>query len=168
MDYIERSQLMKPGIISDSELLNSARRGFDEEIEPFSFGGTVNLYHVGILPSGLHVALRAFRPEMPEGRNSLTRQTQSMENFCQNAEHLDSEGEPVPAFCIGVVYKHMAGIFTEDLSAGETQEVDHDLEQPYALVGDEERKVFVDVDELFRLLLDLEPKYFLDENVVRI
>ncbi len=170
MGYFEKSQIVKEEILSLPTLLDTARDAFDERIEEFTSGGTVNLYRVGKLPSGLHVALRAFRTDVQEGRNPLGYQMELMEYYCQNAEYLSghsySDWEPVPEFCVGVVYGEKAGIFTQDLSAGGTEKIETHAGNDYVLVGAEKRKVFVDIDNFFRDMLDLELKYFSGDNFI--
>lgn len=168
MDYIDKSQIVKNEILSAPTLLDTARNAFDKKFEAFGWGGTVELYHIGRLSSGLHVALRAFRTDVQEGQNDLEGQMRLMEYYCQNAEHLYSKNEPVPEFCVGVIKGNKAGILTEDLSAGDTQEVEHHPDNDYALVGAEKRKVFFDIDGLFRFIPGLEHKYFLDDKVIRL
>lgn len=168
MQYFEKSQKIKLEILKDNNLLNTARSAFDEKIEPFSFGGTVNLYFIGRIPSGKYVALRVFRNNLPEGQESLERQIKLMEYYCQNAEYLDDSLESVPEFCIGAVKGNKAGIFTEDLSNGGSQEIKHCPDNDYALVGPQKRKVFVDIDSCFRAPLNIKIKYFLNKNLIRI
>ena len=167
-DYFNKSQLVRISIERTPELIEITRTCFNGKMEPFASGGTVNLYHLGTLPSGLHVALRAFRTSVPEGKYDLEDQMRLMEHYCQNAEHLYSTGKSVPIFCVGVVSGEQASIFTEDLSKGGTQEVRHHPDNNYALVGAEKRKVFVDIDGLFRKIPGLELKYFLNENKVNV
>lgn len=168
MKYFERSRAIRGDILSQLSLLNMARDTYKGNIEPFTFGGTVNIYHVGILPSGLHVALRAFRTEMPEGKKGLEWEKRAFEAYCRNAEDLSEEGEGVPDFCVGVIFGQHAGIFTEDLTRGDTSEFESHPDNEYVFVGPERRKVFVDIDYLFRekLLKIKELKYFLDSNLV--
>lgn len=168
MNYLEKSQQIKQEISGDSRLLDIARNSFNEQIEPFSFGGTVNLYAIGQIPSGLYVALRSLRTDMAEGKGTLEQQMRLMEYYCQNAENLDASRQLVPRFCIGVVYGNRAGIFTEDLSNAGTQTVEHHPDNDSALVGSDKRKVYVDIDWLFRATPGLEIKYFLDKNLIRI
>lgn len=168
MEYIDKSQIVKKEIISESMLLDVVRNAFDQKFEAFGRGGTVELYRIGRLPSGFHIALRLFRTDIEEGQRNLETQMRLMELYCQNAEHLYSRNEPVPDFCVGVIKGNKAGILTEDLSAGGTTEVEHNQDNNYALVGAERRKVFVDIDGLFRFIPGLEHKYFLDDTVIKL
>jgi len=168
MSYIDGSQSVKDELLSAPTLLDIVGKAFNEKIEPFAFGGTVHLYRMGRLSSGIHVALRAFRTDVQEGKNDLESQMKLMEYYCQNAEHLYSKNEPVPEFCIGIINGNKAGILTEDLSAGDTEEVDHHPDNDYALVGVEKRKVYVDIDGLYRFIPGLELKYFLEDKVIKL
>lgn len=63
MGYFEDSLAVKREIESGPEMLNNARKAFTGQSEPFSFGGTVNLYRIGRTPSGLYDACgRAGKP----------------------------------------------------------------------------------------------------------
>lgn len=168
MGYFEISQAVKPQILADSSMLTMARRCFAAEVEPFRAGGTVNLFYVGRLASGLHVALRAYKPEVEEGRRDLEVQMQFMENYCQNAEELHSQGTPVPGFCVAVVCRQFAGILTEDLTANDTVPYEHYPDFDYAWVGAERKKVFVDIDALFKHRTFIELKYFLEQHLVKL
>jgi len=168
MNYIERSQQVKQEILSNPKFLNVARSAFNEEIEPFAFGGTVHLYQIGQLPSGLHLALRAFRTDVAEGQRDLEGQMKGMEYYCQNADYLHSQENEVPKFCIGIINSSKAGILTEDLSNGGAQEFQHHPDNDYALVGADKRKVFVDIDGLFRFIPGLKLKYFSGKHLIRI
>ena len=168
MDYIEKSQQVKQEILSNPKFLNITRSALNEEIEPFAFGGTVHLYQIGQLPSGLHLALRAFRTDVAEGQRDLESQMREMEHYCQNADYLHSHGDEVPKFCIGVINSSKAGILTEDLSNGRTQEFQHHPDNDYAFVGTNKRKVFVDIDGLFRFIPRLKLKYFSNEHLIKI
>ena len=168
MYYFKRSQNVKEQILLAPNLLDIARTAFDESIEPFSFGGTVHLYHMGKLDSGLYVALRTLRTDVAEGQTNLERQMKLMEYYCQNAESSDSRGELVPNFCVGVIKGDKAGIFTEDLTAGNTQEIDSHPDNDYILVGKDKRKVFVDLDGTSRFIPGLKLKYFLGKRAIRL
>jgi len=170
MNYADISKKVKQELLLSPVLLDVTRHAFDEKSEPFSFGGTVNLYQIGQLPSGLHVALRAFRPEQPEGKKSLERQMKNMEYYCYHAETLFDEKQPVPAFCVGVIYMNKAGILTEDLTCGGTQEVFHHPDDEFGFVGPEKRKVFIDIDYMFRMnpFGGPQSKYFLDDMVIKL
>ena len=168
MDYLEISQQVKAELLSAPNLLNIAQNAFNGGIEPFSFGGTVNLYHLEMLSSGLYVALRVFRTDAQAGKYDLESQIKEMEQYCQNAEYLFSEGYPVPAFCVGVVSGEKAGIFTEDLSVGGREDVEHNRDDAYAFVGSDRRKVFIDIDTAFRVRRNIELRYFLESNSIRL
>ena len=168
MSYLDNSQRVKKEIVSAPSLVDIARKAFNQSIEPFSFGGTVNLYHIGKLSAGIHVALRVLRTDVEEGKKNLESQMTLMEYYCQNAEHLYSKQEPVPEFCVGVISGKKTGIFTEDLTRGDTQEVLHDPDNAYAFVGANRRKVFIDIDGVFRYIPELELKYFLEDKLIRL
>ena len=167
MNYLERSQKAKIEILNNNRLIDIARNAFDERIKPFSIGGTVNLYSIGKI-SDMYVALRIFRTDRTEGKFDLERQMDLMEHYCQNAEYLDASNQLVPRFCIGAIFGNKAAIFTEDLSNGWNQEILHHPDKVYALVGPEQKIVYVDIDWLFRAPSNLEIKYFLNENLIRI
>ncbi|HLC64524.1 MAG TPA: hypothetical protein VJI46_00200, partial [Candidatus Nanoarchaeia archaeon] len=68
-----------------------------------------------------------------------------------------------------------AGIFTEDLTAGDAQSFEHNSNYDFAWVGEGEnrRKVYVDIDHLFRLekrLYGRNPKrkYFLNRHLIKL
>ncbi len=166
--YFEHSQLVKRGVQSDTSLLDRLRDAFDGGVEGFAYGGTVNLFRFGKqLPSGLWVALRAFRPEVYYGKCNLESQKEYMEIYCQNAEFLAEQGEEVPRFCIGTIYKEQAGIITEDLTANGQHEIDHPEDEPHCFVGDGRRRVFVDIDGVFGYAPGMrELKYFADDAVL--
>ena len=167
--YFEQSQQVKRELQSDASLLDKLRSAFDGKAEPFSFGGTVDLFQFGKqLSSGLWVALRLFRPELNYGGNCEGIQARAMETYCRNAEHLVSKGFEVPRFCIGTTYKGKAGIITEDVSANGQYEIDHPDGEPHCFVteGEKQRKVFIDIDAVFRYWPDLELKYFANDAVL--
>ena len=169
MVYFEYSQDIRQQLLSERDMLTQAKKAFNGEIEKFSFGGTVDLYRVGKLPSGFYVALRVFRQDRHFSGSSLGKQKSLLEDYCQNAEELNSEGKEVPKFCVGAVYGQRAGIFTEDLTAGGTQNFEHYPDYDFAWVGEGEnrRKVFVDIDYLFKHRED-KPKYFLEERLIQL
>ena len=170
MEYFERSQEVRKEILSEDGLLTQAKRAFNSEYEEFGWGSTVDLFRIGTLPSGLYVAMRVFRKDGHFGDSSVENQKRLLEDYCQNAEELDSEGKEVPKFCVGVVYRNRAGIFTEDLTAGDTQNFEHYPDYDFAWVGEGEqrRKVYVDIDHLFKHRRDTETKYFLDDHLIQL
>ncbi len=165
--YFENSQSIKKEIESRLDLKNKITMCLDDKIEPFSFGGTVNLYRIGKLKSGLYIALRRFRPEMVEGRNDLNTKKKGMEIYCQNAERLKNEGEEVPQFCVGVVNGNDAGILTEDLTLGGKFDFDHfpDMDFGFVVDGTNRRKVWVDIDHLFSSELGHNRNYYRDLGI---
>ncbi len=170
MDYFDLSQKVRTEIETASALLDVTKSAFDCDVKEFSFGGTVNLFYIGKLSSGLHVALRAYRPDMPEGQRDLDFQVFGMEIFCQNAEYLHSQGKGVPAFCVGVTYDGKAGILTEDLTANGQLGLDHHPDKDYGFVGEggDRRKVFVDIDFQYRWDRNTADKFFLSENRINL
>ena len=146
--YLEHSQGVKREIERNPKILDAARKAFRGEAESFAFGGTVNLYRVGRLKSGMYVALRAFRIDVDEGMQSAETQAKNMEIYCQNAEDIQSLGENVPVFCVGVMHGEKAGILTEDLTANGQKGFEHRPADAYGFVvdGESRRKVFVDLD----------------------
>lgn len=170
MAYFEHSQEIRQKILLEGNILTQAKRAFNEEIEEFSFGSTVNLYRIGKLPSGFYVALRVFRKDGHFGGSFLGTQKSLLEDYCQNAEELNSEGKEVPKFCVGTVYGKRAGIFTEDLTANGTQHFEHYPDYDFAWVGEgtNRRKVFVDIDHLFKHRREDKPKYFLKKHLIRL
>ena len=93
-----------------------------------------------------------------------------MEYYCQNAEELAAEEEPVTAFCIGVFCGNSAGIITEDLTANGQYPVEHhpDDDHGFVVQGNQRRKVFIDIDFQFRRRFGTtrKTKYFSDKNVL--
>lgn len=170
MRYFEHSQDIRRKLLSEEDMLTKAKRAFNGDIEEFSFGSTVNLYRIGKLPSGFYVALRVFRKDGNFGKSSLDMQKSLLEDYCQNAEELDSEGKEVPKFCIGTVYGRKAGIFTQDLTADGTENFEHYPAYDFAWVGEgtNRRKVFVDIDHLFKHRWEKKPKYFLKKHLIRL
>ena len=171
MKYFLRSQRVKQEIVSEESLLSRARRAFNSEYEPIGWGSTVDVFRIGTLLSGLYVAMRVFRKDGHFGDSSIETQKSLLEDYCQNAEELDSEGKEVPKFCVGVSCEERAGIFTEDLTAADTQNFEHHRDDDFAWVGEREnrRKVYVDIDHLFGpRRYSIETKYFLDEHLITI
>lgn len=150
MGYFEHSQSVRKEL-ENSSLVSKVREAFQAKFEPFDVGGTINLYAIGELPSGIHVALRAFRPNMPEGMHDLYRQMQNMDIYCKNAEALIENGYRAPNFSVGVVYHQMAGILLEDISKGGSVPIDRLPIYPYGLITEngEEVQVFIDIDCMF-------------------
>lgn len=165
MTYFDKSQDAKRSFTP--QILDMGRDAFAGNIEPFGFGG-VHLYRTGRTSSGLYVALRVFRQDMPESEFSLRRQIKLFENYCLNAEELDSEGKEVPGFCIGVICGRRAGIFTEDMTAGGSIDLEHPPDMPFAYVGTERRIVYIDIDGVFRKKDVDSLKYFSLGNRFRI
>ena len=161
MGYFERSQGVRQELLSEDGLLTQAKRAFNSEYEEFGAGKNASLFRIGTLPSGLYVAIR-----VPRGWNSLS----LLEDYCQNAEMLDSEGKEVPKFCVGVLYGERAGIFTEDLTKGDTQSFEHCPDEEFVWVGSgkHRRKVYVDIDHLFKWRRHKELKYFLDDHLIKL
>ncbi|MBS3151928.1 hypothetical protein J4230_00805 [Candidatus Woesearchaeota archaeon] len=151
IDYFQESQMVKAKIVLQSEIIYNANEALSGRLEEFSFGGTVNLYRIGKLESGLYIALRKFRPEMPEGISNLDNKVKKMEAYCQNAGKLRSKNEGVPNFCVGIVNEIDVGILTEDLIANGGFEFDHNPDNEFGFViqGNNRRKVWVDIDHLF-------------------
>lgn len=168
MDYFEYSQSVKGEVEATPEILVNARRAFAGEVETFGFGSTVELYRLGKTASGLWTALRAYRNDAYGGNMDREQQARHMEYYCQNAEELAARGEGVPVFCIGVTCGNRAGIITEDLTANSQNRFEHNPENAYGFViqGDKRRKVFVDIDGVFRYKSGLEAKYFSEENAL--
>lgn len=170
MRYLKYSQRVRREIESIPELLDNVKRAFAGQAEPFTSGGSVNLYRLGRTPSGLWTALRAYRKDISEGRKDREQQARLMEYYCQNAEELDGEGESVPVFCIGAVCGNSAGIITEDLTANAQYQVEHhpDDDHGFVIHGNQRRKVFIDIDGVFRRKFGfgIETKYFSPKNVL--
>lgn len=155
--YFEKSQEVKRSFTP--QILDEGRAAFAGEVEPFGFGG-VHLYRTGKTSSGLYVALRIFRTDLDESRWPLRSQIKWFENYCLNAEELVAEGKEVPGFCIGVICGGRAGIFTEDMTAGGLQELEHHPDKAFAYVGPDRRVVYIDVDPVFRRKKIESLKYF--------
>ena len=56
MNYFKYSQIIKQEIDSTSSLIKTIKEIYQGEKEEFSFGGSVNLYRVGLLGSGVYLA----------------------------------------------------------------------------------------------------------------
>jgi hypothetical protein len=168
MDYFERSMNIRREILGREDILDAAGNAFrDREDSCFNAGGSVNLYRVGKLESGFHVALRLYRYDMDEGQFPWKKQARNMEQYCHNAEFVEARGDNVPSFCVGATDGTLVGIFTEDISNGGDLEVKHHPDQDFALVGLDDRKVFIDMDYQFRFTPGIEKKYFTFSNIIR-
>ena len=172
-EYFENSQLVRREIESRPDLKNKITMCLDNKIEPFSFGGTVNLYRVGKLKSGLYIALRRFRSEMPEGMSTFNNKRKMMEAYCQNAERLKNEGEEVPNFCVGAVNNNDAAILTEDLTSNGKVIFEHHPDTAFGFIIKDEarRKVWVDIDYLYgdiRKNRNPEIKYFSNGEIINL
>ena len=168
MSYFEYSQQLRREIESEESIVTRLKYAFRGDIEPFAFGGTVNIFCIGQTKSGIWTALRAFRPKMPEGMRTTEIQKSNMEIYCQNVEYLHEKGERCPALCIGVVYENMVGILTEDLSAGGKYEIEHnpDLNYGFILSSENRQKVFIDLDYGFRIPPNRREKYFAEDAFI--
>ncbi|MBS3051191.1 MAG: hypothetical protein J4400_03500 [Candidatus Aenigmarchaeota archaeon] len=154
--YFGKSQQVKRSFTP--QILDKGGAAFAGDIEPFGFG-QVHLYRTGRTSSGLYVALRIFRTELYNDW-TLCSQIKWFENYCLNAEELDAEGKEVPGFCIGVICDRRAGIFTEDMTAGGSQDLEHPADEAFAYVGPDRRVVYLDIDPVFREKKVESLKYF--------
>lgn len=68
------------------------------------------------------------------------------------------------------MYKESAGIFTEDLTAGETQDLEHYSDEAcgYVGAGKTRRIVYVDIDGAFKRTPHISIKYLSDKNVIQL
>lgn len=167
MNYFDYSQAIRNKIAASPQILEKTRGAFEDRFEPFTAGGTVNLYFLGRLESGLYVALRTWRKEMLEGKLPFEKRKKNLEIYCRNAEDLSDKGENVPCFCVGVIYKNSVGIFTEDLTAGETKVVTHYPDNDYGFVND--KKIWIDIDYLFNSKhLGAPLSYFAEDHIIQL
>lgn len=170
MDYFRRSQNVRLEILANDRILTQAKEAFHGKIEEFGWGSTVNLYRVGVLSSGLYVAMRTFRRDGNFEKDKLDAQKKTLEQYCLNAEELDAEGKNVPTFCVGVVYGRRAAIFTEDVTDDGREEFEHNPDSAFAFVGEgtNRRKVYIDIDHCFKFRPGSEAKYFLNNHVIKL
>ena len=150
MNYFEDCQQIKTEIES-SGLLRKVKEAFSGNIVPFANGGSVNLYRIGNLESGHHIALRLFKLK-GEGQWELPQQKRLMEYYCQHAEALNEDGYRAPLFTIGVLDPKRAGVITEDLTKGGAVNLEHDPNFPYGWIRERGKdiKVFIDIDYWFQ------------------
>lgn len=163
--YFEKSQEVRCSFAP--QILDEGRAAFAGKVVPFGFGH-VHLYRTGRTTSGLYVALRVFKEGSYESSLPLRSQIEHFENYCLNAEELDAEDKDVPGFCIGVICGRRAGIFTEDMTAGGSQELEHPPDKAFAYVGPDRRIVYIDIDRAFRQKEIKSLKYFALKKKVRL
>jgi len=164
MSYFQDSQRIREEIESQPGLLERVKQAYRGELQKFASGSSVDLFRIGRLQSGVHIALRKWNPDLYHNAHmGLHKQIEWMETYCQNAEELAAQGTEVPAFTVGVIRNNIAGILTEDLSAGELYEVvQARYPDPTARVVDNgsSRTVYVDIDPEFRAKEPIKRRYF--------
>jgi hypothetical protein len=146
--YFEKSQEIKAEIEGRNDILDLTAGAFNGEIEEFA-GAGVDLFRIGKLESGLHLALRVFR-DFNNYKQDL--EARFMEHYALNAEKLQGESERVPLACVGAFYRDKkAALITEDLTAGGEFEVEHHSDNAYGFILKPEgkEKVWIDIDAVF-------------------
>lgn len=168
--YFVNSQKVKDEIKSNSSILENVAKAFREETEPFT-GASHDFYRIGMLESGVYVVMRVLPSSGSDIKAlSFNGQINLMEQYCQNAEYLSSNGERVPNFCVGALCENKAGILMEDLTANDSVELIHhpDNAHGYIVQGSDKIKVFVDIDAQYRFTLDIKKRYFSNKAAIKI